>query len=327
MPVMTMVQALNTALREEMTRDHRVVVMGEDVGKRGGVFLVTEGLYHEFGPDRVMDTPLSEGGIIGVAAGMAMYGLRPVVEIQFIDFIYEGLDELFTLVAKQRYRTAGEFTVPLVIRSPYGGGIRGGQYHSQSPESYFIHTSGLKVVVPSSPREAKGLLKSSIRDEDPVVFMEPKRIYRSIREEVPEDPDFTIPLGVARRVREGDDVTLIAYGSMLHEALEAARMAEERDGVSVDVIDLRTLLPWDRDTVRKSLERTGRLVVVHEAPRTLGFGAELVAWLAANEFFSLLAPPVRVTGWDTPYPLVHEWHYLPNRVRIYKALREIVEYR
>jgi len=326
-PVMNMVQALNLALREEMERDQNIIVMGEDVGKKGGVFLVTEGLQETFGEKRVIDTPLTEGGIIGIASGMAVYGLKPVVEIQFIDFIYEAFDQILTHVAKLSYRTAGELKISMVIRAPYGGGVKGGQYHSQSPESYFIHTSGLKVIVPSTPKDAKGLLKAAIRDEDPVIFMEPKRVYRLIKEDVPEDKDFLVPIGKARIVKKGDDITLVAYGSILHEAIEAAEIAESKHGISVEVIDLRSLLPWDKDTVLESLEKTGRLIVVHEAPRTLGFASEIISYVTEKGFFNLLAPPMRVTGWDTPYPLVHEWKYLPNKYRILKKILEIIKFR
>ena len=325
MPVMNMVQALNTALREEMRRDPRVVVLGEDVGRRGGVFLVTEGLIDEFGEERVIDTPLTEMGIVGVAIGMAMYGLRPVAEIQFIDFVYEAFDQIVSNAAKIRYRTGGMYSVPLVIRGPCCGGVKGGMHHSQSPEAYFGHTAGLITVMPSGPYDAKGLLKSAIRAEDPVIFLEPKSIYRIIREEVPED-DYTVPLGEGKIVREGSDVTLVTWGAMVHLSLEAAKLAAEKHGWSVEVIDLRTIFPFDKDLVIESLEKTERLVIVHEAPKSFGPGAEISAYIAENAIELLRSPIARVTGFDTPFPLAHEKYYMPNIARIYMALRKVMEY-
>jgi 2-oxoisovalerate dehydrogenase E1 component beta subunit len=318
MPEMTMVQAINDALRISMRGDDRVVVLGEDVAKVGGVFRVTAGLLDEFGDERVFDTPLAEGGIVGAAIGMALYGLRPVPEIQFSDFIYPAFDQLVSEAAKYRYRSGGEFSVPMVVRTPMGGGIRGGHYHSQSPESLFIHVSGLKVVCPSNPYDAKGLLLSAIRDDDPVIFFEPKRVYRAAKMEVP-DGDYSVPLTSAKVVREGEHVTVIAWGAMLYEAIDAAEQAQER-GVSAEVIDLRTLWPVDIDTIVASVKRTGRVVVVHEAPRTCGFGAELVALVCEKAFMHLEAPPVRVTGWDTPFPYTLETDYLPLAHRIVPAL-------
>ncbi|HYU05753.1 MAG TPA: alpha-ketoacid dehydrogenase subunit beta, partial [Thermoplasmata archaeon] len=277
MPAMTMVQAINNALREEMRRDDRVVVLGEDVGRNGGVFRCTEGLVDEF-PERVFDTPLSEGGIIGTSIGMALYGLRPVPEIQFLDFIYSGFDQIVSEAAKMRYRSGGQFTVPMTIRAPYGGGIRGGHYHSQSSEAYFCHTAGLKVVTPSTPLEAKGLLTSSIRDPDPVMFLEPKKLYRAFREEVPEG-EVTVPIGQAAVRRAGKDVTLIAYGSMAQVCLEAATKAAEK-GVEAEVIDVRTLVPLDEPALLASVKKTGRAVIVNEAPRTGNYGGEISAILA-----------------------------------------------
>ncbi|HIQ30417.1 MAG TPA: alpha-ketoacid dehydrogenase subunit beta [Candidatus Caldiarchaeum subterraneum] len=320
----TLAQAVNQALREEMRRDDRVIVLGEDVGKRGGVFLCTEGLYEEFGPERVIDTPLSESAIIGAALGMAMYGLRPVAEIQFADFIYGGFEQIVSNVAKIRYRSGGQFGAPMVIRAPYGGGVKGGMYHSQSPEAYFAHTAGLKVVIPSTPYDTKGLLITSIRDEDPVVFFEPKRIYRAVREEVPEG-DYTVPIGVARVAREGDDVSILTYGACVYDALAAADKAE-KEGISVEVIDLRTLVPFDKDAVVKTVRKTGRPIIVHEAPKLCGFGAELSAFIAEREILSLQAPILRVTGFDTPFPLVHEHLYLPNENRIFKAIKKSIEF-
>jgi len=324
-PVMNMVQALNSALREEMRRDSRVVVLGEDVGRRGGVFLVTEGLIDEFGPERVIDTPLTELGIVGVAVGMALYGLKPVAEIQFIDFIYEALDQLLSEAAKMRRRTGGMYSAPIVVRGPCCGGVRGGMFHSQSPESYFIHTAGLITIMPSTPYDAKGLLKAAIRSDDPVVFLEPKILYRTIKEEVPED-DYTIPIGKARVAREGSDVTIVTWGATVYQALEAAKLAESRHGWDVEVIDLRTLFPFDRDAIIASLEKTGRLMIVHEAPRTLGLGAEIAAYVAENAIDLLKAPIARVTGFDAPFPLVHEKLYMPNVARIYMKLSKIMEY-
>jgi pyruvate/2-oxoglutarate/acetoin dehydrogenase E1 component len=315
-----MAQALNLALREEMERDERVVVLGEDVGKRGGVFLITEGLYELFGPDRVIDTPLSEAAIIGVAAGMAMNGLRPVAEIQFADFIFGGFDQIVSNVAKIRYRTGGQFSVPLVVRAPVGGGVKGGMFHSQSPEAYFVHTPGLKVVTPSTPYDAKGLLISAIRDEDPVIFFEPKRIYRTFREEVPEG-DYTVPLGVARVAKEGADVSLITYAATVHDCLSAAEKAKS-EGIDCEVIDLRTLLPFDREAIDRTVKKTGRVVIVHEAPKTGGFGAEIAAYIAERLLFSLEAPVLRVTGYDTPFPFAHENLYMPNEKRILNAVRK-----
>jgi pyruvate dehydrogenase E1 component beta subunit len=323
-PEMTMVQAINDALRISMRGDERVVVLGEDVGKLGGVFRVTAGLQDEFGSERVLDTPLAEGGIVGAAIGMAMYGLRPVPEIQFSDFIYPAFDQIVSEAAKYRYRSGGEFGVPMVIRTPFGGGIRGGHYHSQSPESLFIHVSGLKVVCPSNPYDAKGLLLSAIRDDDPVLFFEPKRVYRAAKMDVPEG-DYAVPLTQAKVVRPGEHVTVLAWGAMLYEAVAAAEHAAEK-GVEAEVIDLRTLWPVDIDTIVESVRRTGRIVVVHEAPRTCGFGAELVSLVCEKAFLHLEAPPVRVTGYDTPFPYTLETDYLPLAHRILPALLETAAY-
>jgi len=324
MAEMTMVQAINDGLRTEMRRDARVVVLGEDVGKVGGVFRVTAGLYDEFGEERVIDTPLAEGGIIGAAIGMALYGLRPVPEIQFSDFIYPAFDQIVSEAAKYRYRSGGEYTCPMVIRTPVGGGIRGGHYHSQSPESLFIHTAGLKVVCPSNPYDAKGLLLSAIRDEDPVLFFEPKRVYRAAKGDVP-DGDYTVELGKAKVVREGASVTCVAWGAMLYEALAAAEEAAG-SGVDVEVIDLRTLWPIDIDTIVESVKKTGRLVVVHEAPKACGFGAEIIQLVTEKAFVHFEAPPVRVTGWDTPFPYTLENEYLPLAHRITPAFLETAKY-
>ena len=323
MSELTMVEALNHGLRDAMRRDPNVLLLGEDVGRVGGVFRVSDGLLEEFGAGRVIDTPLSEGGLVGTAIGMAMHGLRPIAEIQFADFIYPAFDQLVNEAAKMRYRSGGQLSVPLVVRTPYGGGIKGGHYHSQSPEAYFTHTAGLKVVCPSNPRDAKGLLLAAIDDPDPVLFFEPKRIYRAIRDEVPED-DARVPLGSAEIVREGEDVTCVAYGAMIYEAL-AAIDEVSREGVSVELVDLRTLSPLDLETLTQSVNKTGRVVVVHEAPLTAGFGAELVASITERCFYALEAPPRRVTGFDTPFPYTREQDYLPLARRIAPALRQVME--
>jgi 2-oxoisovalerate dehydrogenase E1 component beta subunit len=322
MAVMNIIEAVNSALRLEMARDDRVVVLGEDVGKFGGVFRATKGLYEEFGADRAIDTPLSEGGIIGTAIGMALYGMRPVAEIQFSDFIYPAFDQIVSELAKYRYRSGGQYAAPVVIRTPVGGGIRGGHYHSQSPEAYFIHTPGLKVVCPSNPYDAKGLLISAIRDDDPVIFFEPKRVYRAARGEVPEG-EYTVPLGEAKRLREGRDLTIVAWGAMLHEALEAVKTAEG-EGYDCELLDLRTLLPLDTTAIVESVKKTGRFIVVHEAPRTCGYGGELIAQVVERAFYHLEAQPIRVTGFDTPFPYTLENDYLPRAPRILKAIRDIM---
>lgn len=324
MPQMNMVQAINDALRLEMRKNDKVVLLGEDVGKVGGVFRVTAGLYDEFGDDRVIDTPLSEGGIIGTAIGMALYGLVPVPEIQFGDFIFPAYDQIVSELAKFRYRSGGEFVSKLVIRTPVGGGIRGGHYHSQSPEAQFIQVPGLKVVCPSNPYDAKGLLLASIRDPDPVLFFEPKRIYRAAKGEVPEG-DYTVPIGKGQVVKPGKDVTIVAWGAMLYEALDAAAQAQEK-GIDCEVIDLRTLWPVDIDIIVESVKKTGRVIVVHEAPKTCGFGGELVALINEKAFLHLEAPPVRVTGFDTPFPYTLEMEYLPLAHRILPAIVQTAQY-
>lgn len=323
MAQMTMVQAINNALREEMRRDDRVVVLGEDVGRNGGVFRCTEGLIDEF-PDRVFDTPLAEGGIIGSAIGMALYGLRPVPEIQFMDFIYPAFDQIVSEAAKMRYRSGGQYTVPMTIRTPYGGGIRGGHYHSQSSEAYFCHTPGLKVVVPSTPSDAKGLLTSSIRDPDPVLFLEPKKLYRAFREDVPEG-EHTVPLGNAVVRRPGKDVSLFAWGYMAQVCLEAAQKAAEK-GVDAEVVDLRTLVPLDVEAVLGSVRKTGRAVVVYEAPRTGGYGGEVSAILAEKAIEHLRGPIVRVAGFDTPFPYALEDVYMPNPDRVLAGIDRVMAF-
>ncbi len=324
MPVLNVIQAVNDALRVEMRRDPKVVVLGEDVGAFGGVFRATAGLQQEFGAMRVVDTPLAEGGIIGTAAGMALYGLRPVAEIQFADFIYPAFDQIVNEVAKFRHRSGGQYPCPITIRTPYGGGIKGGHYHSQSPEALFLHTPGLKVVVPSGPYDAKGLLLSAIRDPDPVIFFEPKRVYRAAKGEVPEG-EYLVPIGKAAVTRQGSQLTLIAWGAMWHEAAQAAREAEA-EGLDVEVLDLRSLQPLDIEAITSSVKKTGRAVVVHEAPRTCGFGAELSALIQERCFLSLEAPVARVTGFDTPFPYTLEAEYLPRAPRILQAIRATLSY-
>ncbi|MBI2920493.1 MAG: alpha-ketoacid dehydrogenase subunit beta [Planctomycetes bacterium] len=325
MATLTLLQAVNDALRTEMRRDDRVVVLGEDVGRNGGVFRATEGLQKEFGEERVIDTPLAESGIIGSAIGMALYGLRPVPEIQFMDFIYPAFDQIVSEAAKMRYRSGGQFTCPMVIRTPYGGGIKGGHYHSQSSEAYFCHTPGLQVVVPSTPHDTKGLLASCIRGEDPVLFLEPKRIYRSVKGEVPEG-EYTVPIGKAAVAREGTQVTIVAWGSMTHVALEAAEKAEKEKGWSCEVLDLRSLVPLDKEALLASVRKTGRVVVLAEAPRTGGFAGEISAIIAEEAMDSMEAPIVRVTGFDTPFPYTLEHAYMPNAGRTVKAIEMVVNY-
>ncbi len=324
MPVMNIIQAVNSALRIEMARESKMVVLGEDVGKFGGVFRATSGLYEEFGADRVIDTPLAEAGIIGTAIGMALYGVRAVPEIQFSDFIFPAFDQIVNELAKFRYRSGGQYPCPVIIRTPYGGGIRGGHYHSQSPEALFAHTPGLRVVIPSNPYDAKGLLLSCMRQNDPVLFMEPKRIYRASRGEVPEE-DFTVPLGEAKVTREGEQCTLIAYGAMIPLCEEAAKMAEEQ-GISVEIVDLRSIIPFDINTMVASVKKTGRAVVIHEAPKTAGFGGEIVASICERAMEYLEAPIQRVCGFDTPFPYTHEHEYMPNAKRIMGAIRTTLEW-
>jgi 2-oxoisovalerate dehydrogenase E1 component beta subunit len=304
-----------------MRRNDKIVVLGEDVGINGGVFRATDGLYKEFGPKRVIDTPLAESGIIGVSIGMALYGLRPVPEIQFLDFIYPGFDQIQSELSKFRYRSGGQFSAPVVIRSPYGGGIRGSHYHSQSTEAFFTHTPGLKVVIPATPHDTKGLLTSALRDSDPIMFLEPKKIYRTVRGEVP-DEDYTIPIGKANVAREGEHVTVFAYGAMFHVAMEAAELASAK-GIEVEVVDLRTLLPFDIETIVTSVEKTGRAVIVHEACKTCGFGAEIAAQIAERALLHLKAPVIRVAGFDVPFPYILEDEYLPNANRVLSAIEKV----
>lgn len=324
MPNLSLIQALNDGLRVAMRGNDRVVVLGEDIGKLGGVFRVTSGLQDEFGEERVVDTPLAEAGIVGAAIGMAVYGLRPIAEMQFSDFIYPAFDQIVNELAKYHYRSGGEYTCPVIIRAPSGGGIKGGLYHSQSPEAYFIHTPGLKVVMPSSPYDAKGMLLAALAQEDPVIFFEPKRLYRAAKGEVPEKA-YTVEFGKAKVLREGADLTLMTYGAPILEAMQAAEKAAE-EGIQVEVIDLRSLLPLDVPAIIQSVQKTGRVVVVNEAPKTCSFASELITLINEKAFTSLAAPPARVTGFDTPFPYALEYTYLPTVARILKAIRITAHY-
>ena len=324
MATLTLLQAITDGLKTAMKDDPSVLVFGEDVGKKGGVFLVTEGLQKEFGAKRCFDTPLSEDGIIGTAIGMAMNGLRPVAEIQFQDFIFPAFDQIVSEAAKLRYRSGGQYTAPMVIRTPYGGGIRGGLYHSQSGEAYFCHTPGLKVVVPSTPHDAKGLLLASIADPDPVLFLEPKALYRSVKGEVPEG-NYKVPLSTLREARSGKDVVVFCYGAMVPVAQKAAEEAAA-SGIETRVIDLRTLLPLDEEGVLEHAKSTGRVVVLHEAPRFCGFGAEISALIAEHAIEYMEAPVVRVTGFDTPFPNTLEHHYLPDHRRVLDAIERVARF-
>lgn len=322
MAKLNMVQALNLALHQEMKKDDRVLVLGEDIGVDGGVFRVTEGLFDEFGAERVIDTPLAEAAIVGTAIGMAVYGLRPVAEIQFSGFDYQAFHQTEEHAARLRWRSQGAFHVPMVLRMPYAGGVRALEHHSESREAYYAHTPGLKTVIPSGPRIARALLISAIRDPDPVIFFEPKSLYRAFREEVPEDEE-TAPIGKAQIAREGKDLTMIAYGAMLAPTLQAADLLEKEDGVHPEVIDVLTLSPLDDDTMAESVRKTGRVVIVHEAPRSFGPGAEIVSRLVEKSFWQLEAPIRRVTGFDVIIPLMaYEQLYLPNTARIVRAARE-----
>ncbi|MBI2180023.1 MAG: alpha-ketoacid dehydrogenase subunit beta [Deltaproteobacteria bacterium] len=325
MAKLTMVEAINLALRQEMEKDPRVLLLGEDVGRNGGVFRVTQGLLDTFGETRVMDTPLSESAIVGVAIGMAVYGLRPVAEIQFEGFVYAAMEQLADHAGRIRTRSRGRYHCPLVVRLPYGGGIRAPEHHSDSNEAYFVHTPGIKVVVPSTPYEAKGLFVAALRDPDPVIFMEPKKIYRSLREEVPEE-EYLIPLGESRIVLEGTDITLITWGAMLQPTLQAA-MLMEKSGTSAEVLDLRTLSPLDTESMIESVKKTHRAVVVHEAPATCGVGAEIVARINEKALVHLEAPVERVTGFDTVMPLPKlEKYYLPSAERVVDAVNRVISF-
>ena len=333
MAAMNMVQAINSAMDVMLDRDPDVLVFGEDVGFFGGVFRCTEGLQQRYGDRRVFDTPIAEGGIIAVAIGMGAYGLRPVVECQFADYIYPAFDQIVSAAARLRYRSAGEFWAPLTIRSPYGGGIFGGQTHSQSPEGLFTHVCGVKTVIPSTPYDAKGLLISALEDDDPVLFFEPKRLYSGPfdgHHERPVEPwtghkasevpigYYKVPLGQAAVVRQGEALTVLAYGTMVHVAVTAAA----ETGIDAEIVDLRSLLPVDIDTIVASVEKTGRCLIVHEATRTGGYGAELSALVQERCFYQLEAPILRVTGWDTPYPHSFEWDYFPGPRRVGEAMQQ-----
>ena len=325
MAKLTLVEAINLALKQEMERDPSVLILGEDVGKDGGVFRVTQGLLDQFGDKRVVDTPLSESAIVGAAIGLAVYGLKPIAEIQFEGFSFACMEQLVSHASRLRTRTRGRYQCPLVVRIPYGGGIRAPEHHSDSNEVYFVHPPGLKVVVPSTPHEAKGLLTAAIRDPDPVIFMEPKRVYRSLREEVPDD-EYLIPLDQARVVTEGSDVTLIAWGAMLQVTLQAAKLMADK-GISAEVIDLRTLSPLDSGTIIESVKKTKHAVVVHEAPRRCGVGAEIVARINEMALVYLEAPVERVTGFDTVMPLPKlEKFYLPDAGRVVQAIDRVMNF-
>jgi len=322
---LTLVQAVRDGLYGEMERDEDVLVMGEDVGENGGVFRATQGLIEEFGEDRVIDTPLAESGIVGTAIGMAAYGLRPVAEIQFLGFIYPAFDQIVSHAARLRTRSRGAYTAPMVVRAPYGGGIRAPEHHSESTEAFFAHQPGLKVVIPSTPHDTKGLLASAIREPDPVIFLEPKLIYRAFREEVPEET-YTVPLGEAAVRREGSDVSVFTWGAMTRPTIEAAEeLAEE--GIDAEVIDLRTLSPLDEEAIVESFKKTGRAVVVHEAPKSGGLAGEIITTIQEEVLLYQEAPVNRVTGFDVPFPLYAlEDYYLPEAARIKDGIRETVEF-
>jgi len=322
--MLNMVQALNQAMHQEMERDSRVLVLGEDIAVDGGVFRLTEGLLEKFGPERVIDTPLAESTIVGASIGMAVAGLRPIAEIQFMGFIYLAMNQIIAHAARLRNRSRGRFTVPIVIRTPYGAGVKALEHHSESTEALFCQIPGLKVVVPSTPYDAKGLLTASIRDDDPVIFLEPTRLYRAGRQEVPEEL-YEVPLGKAKIVREGEGVTVVAWGAMIPVAQQAAEIVG-KDGIFPEVIDLRTLAPLDRETVLESVKRTGRLLIVHEAPKTCGLGAEIAAFVAERAMFQLEAPVLRITGQDITVPLAKgEDYYYPSPERVARGIKKIME--
>lgn len=336
MTAMSMIQALNSALEQKLADDPNVLTFGEDVGYFGGVFGVTKGLQEKFGSERVFDAPINESAIVALAMGMATNGMRPVAEIQFADYIFPGFDQIVSELSRIRYRSANQFTAPVTIRTPSGGGIYGGQTHSMSPEAFFTHIPGIIILMPSNPYDAKGLLISAIESDDPVVFFEPKRLYNGPFSGDPSTPStswashpkgdvpdklYRVPIGKADVVREGSDLTVVAYGTMVHVGLAAA----EELGINAEVIDLRTLVPYDIDTVASSVRKTGRCMVLHEAPRTSGFGAELISQIQEDCFYSLEAPVVRVTGWDTPYPHAHEWSYFPGKARVMNEMKKLLE--
>lgn len=319
MPLMNIIQALNLTLHQEFARDSKLLTFGEDAGAFGGVFRVTSGLQEKFGEERCFDTPLCEQGIIGFGIGVAQKGLKPICEIQFADYIFPAYDQIVNELAKMRYRTGNQYTASLVIRTPYGGGIHGGHYHSQSPEAQFLHTPGIKIVVVSGPYDAKGLLVSAIRSQDPILFLEPKRIYRSVKEEVPIE-EYSIPFGVAELERKGDDVTLIGWGAQHHQNKEAADILGNEHGISVEVLNLRTLNPLDINAITVSVQKTGRCVIAHEAPKTQGFGAEICSQIMEKCFLYLEAPVKRCCGLDTPFPNILEKDYLPDAPRVVQAV-------
>ena len=322
---MTMIEALNSALALELERDQRIVLLGQDIGPNGGVFRVTEHLQRKFGEERVFDTPLSESAIIGSSIGMAIYGLRPIAEIQFAGFLFVCMNQLVSQAARIRLRSAGAYTCPLVVRAPYGGSVRTPEMHPDSLEGVFLQTPGLKVVIPSNPYDAKGLLASAVDDPDPVLFLENIKLYRSFRQETPEEY-YSIPLGKAKTVQEGTDASIFAYGAMVNVALEAAKQAQQEAGTSVEVIDLRTVWPLDEEAIAGSVEKTGRAIVVHEAPRAGGIGAEVTAIINEHCLYSLLKPVERVTGYDAPYPVPGlEDYYLPTPAKVLTALRQAME--
>jgi pyruvate dehydrogenase E1 component beta subunit len=324
MAKMTMVQALHLALQQEMEKDDRVILLGEDVGVDGGVFRVTDGLINQFGDQRVLDTPLAEAGIVGMSIGMAAYGLRPVCEIQFSGFSYQNFHQVENHAARLRWRSRGRFTVPMVLRTPYGGGVRALEHHSESREVYWAHTPGLKMVIPSGPRNARALLVSAIRDPDPVIFYEPKALYRAFREEVPEAEEM-LPIGEPQLVKEGHDLTLISYGAMMRPTLDAAQQLQDKDSITADVIDLLTISPFSEELLVESVKKTGRAVVVHEAARSFGPGAEIISRLMEKAFYHLEAPIERVTGYDIVIPLFNrENAYLPDTERILRAARKVL---
>lgn len=336
MAKMNMIQALNSALDVMMDKDPSVITFGEDVGYFGGVFRVTAGLQEKYGLDRCFDAPINESAIVASAIGMAAHGMRPVAEIQFADYIFPAIDQIVSEMSRLRYRSAGQFTVPAVVRTPCGGGIRGGQTHSMSPESFFTHVPGIQVAMPSNPYDAKGMLIAAIESNDPVIFFEPKRLYNGPfdgdptkalvtwgKHEKGEVPDgyYTVPLGQAEVLREGNDLSIITYGTLVHVAEAAA----EASGIDAEVIDLKSLAPYDIETITRSVNKTGRCIVAQEAPRTSGFGAELAAQIQEDCFYALEAPVKRVAGWDTPYPHAHEWSYFPGQTRFINAMRDLME--
>jgi len=323
---LTLVQAVRDGLQSEMRNDDDVLVMGEDVGKNGGVFRATDGLYEEFGEDRVIDTPLAEAGIVGTAIGMAAYGLKPVPEIQFLGFIYPAFDQIVSHAARLRTRSRGRYSCPMVIRAPYGGGIRAPEHHSESTEAMFAHQPGLKVQIPSTPYDAKGMLISAIRDPDPVLFLEPKLIYRAFRDEVPED-DYEVPLGEATVRRDGSDISVYTWGAMTRPTMEAAEELAEENGIDAEVVDLRSISPLDKETIVESFKKTGRAAVVHEAPKTGGLGGEISTIIQEEALLYQEAPVERITGFDTPFPLYAlEDYYLPESARIEDGIRNAVEF-